>query len=210
MDVKQPPPDEFLDGGKTLDMRPRRPVPASDDELIPIMRILDDFMLTHESEPPMRSLDGWPVEVRAHAPIGMHELAAAGVNDEEDAGNSRLPPPELLTLMRHNPSSMALMIERYVAFYKLIVPNKKGAVPVEVPKRLPATFVTHYLHFRASRLPRVWALATTPLVLPNGQILAANGLDKEQGVVFRIPLRSSRRHRKGARPGLRSSTPCGS
>jgi hypothetical protein len=186
MDDK-PPPEEFLDGEKTLNMRPRFPVPYPDDELIPVMGLLDEFMLTRESEPPpMRSLDGWPVEVRAHAPIGMHELAAAGVNDEETSGYTRLPPPKLLTLARHTPSSMALMVERYVAFYKLVVPKKKGAAPAEVPKRLPATFVTHYLHFRASRLPRVWALATTPLILPNGQILAANGLVREQGVVFRI------------------------
>ena len=125
MDEGKPPPDKFLDGVRTLDMRPRFPVPYPDDELTPVMGLLDEFMLTRESEPPMRSLDGWPVEVRAHAPIGMHELAAAGVNDEEMNGYTRLPPPKILTLARHTPSSMALMVERYIAFFKLVVPKNR-------------------------------------------------------------------------------------
>jgi hypothetical protein len=173
---------EFLDGEKTLNKRPRFPVPGLSDEALPVMGLLDDCMLTEESEPPMRSLGGWPVEIRAHEPIlGMHEL----VSEEETACVTRLPPPRMPTLVRHNQWTLAFEIEKHVAFFRRIE-TKKGGV-AEVPCSLPAKFVTGYLNFSASRLPLVAALATAPLVLSDGRVLAANGLDKKRGVVFRIP-----------------------
>jgi hypothetical protein len=184
MDEHKPTPGEFLDGAKTLSKRPRFPVPGAGDELIPVMELLDGAMLTDESEPPMRSADGWPVEIRAHAPVGMHELTAAGAN-AEDADVTPLPPPQMLTLMRHTVYSMALLIERYVAFYKEMRRKKDGKA-TSAPARLPATFVSHFLHFDASCMPRVSTLVTMPLVLPNGRVLARNGLDSELLAVFRI------------------------
>jgi hypothetical protein len=182
MDEQEPPPEEFLDGKKTHDGRPRFLVPGHDEELIPVMELLDACMLTEESEPPMRSLGGWPVEVRAYEPIiGMHEL----VPEDEGVDVTRLPAPRMPAIVRHNRWSMAFEIERRVAFYKRIETKKGGGV--EVPCSLPAKFVTGYLNFNASRLPRVSALATAPIVMPDGQVLATNGLDKKQGVVFRIP-----------------------
>jgi hypothetical protein len=183
-DKPAPTPEKFLDGEETLDRRPRFEVPKPDDELAPIMRLLDDCLMTGEAEPPMRSPLGWPVEVREHEPLGMHELISAGANDEEGEFNSRLPPPKILTLAPHTTCSLALALERYVAFYRRVA--KKKAPPAEVPKRLPTAFVNHYLEFAASRLPRVAAVTTTPLVLPNGRLLATSGLDRERRIVFRI------------------------
>jgi hypothetical protein len=177
-------PEQFLDGKETLDRRPHFKAPDPNGELIPVMRLLDDCLLTDEIEPPMRSPDGWPVDTRVAEPLGMHELVSAGANSEEDNASSRLPPPKILTLAPHTSCSMALMIERYVAFYRRI--TKKGADPIEIPRRLPTIFVNHYLNFTASRLPRVSAVTTTPLILPNGQLLAANGLDRDRRIVFRI------------------------
>ena len=48
-------PDQFLDGKETLDRRPRFEAPDPNDELMPVMRLLDDCLLTDEIEPPMRS-----------------------------------------------------------------------------------------------------------------------------------------------------------
>ena len=81
---------------------------------------------------------------------------------------------------------MALTIERYVCFVKR-VQTKDGAT-LEIPKRLPALFVNHYLNYDRSRLPRATTLATMPLVLPDGRLLATNGLDRARRIVFRIEV----------------------
>ncbi len=179
--MDKPTPEEFLDGARTVDARPRFELPDQSGELIPVMRLLDEQLLTDESEPPMRSPKDWPVEVRISEPAGMHELTASGANGDEEA--ERLPAPKLYALAAHNQYSLALMIERYVGFYKRV---KVKDMTIEVPKRLPAGFVTHYLHYEKSSLPRVSTLATMPIVLPNGRLLATNGLDRDRRTVFRI------------------------
>jgi hypothetical protein len=176
-------PAEFLDGVLTLDRRPLHHVPGAGDELIPVMRLLDEALATDEAEPPMRSADGWPVEIRDHAPIGMHELTSESANDG-GADVTPLPPPKMLTLMLHTLHSMALLIENYIAFFKDV--QGKDGKAIRVLRRLPATFVSHFLHFDASCMPRVSTLVTAPLVLPNGRVLATNGLDRELHAVFRI------------------------
>src|SRR5262249_26154380 len=69
--------------------------------------------------------------------------------------------------------------ERHIEFFKA---SRNGSAP----KRLPSVFITHYLAYSASKLPRVSALMTMPIVLGNGELLAANGLDKARKIVFRI------------------------
>jgi hypothetical protein len=51
---------------------------------------------------------------------------------------------------------------------------------------LPTVFVKHYHRRDDNVLPTVGAITTLPLVLPDGTLLATNGLDRERGVVFRI------------------------
>jgi len=50
-----------------------------------------------------------------------------------------------------------------------------------------STFVDHFMVYRDSTLPRVGAVVTAPLVLPDGTLLAPNGLDRDRKMVFRIP-----------------------
>ena len=157
----------------------------SDGELLPVMRLLDERLSTDEAEPPMRSATGWPVEVRASEPAGLHELTASGANADEQQAD-RLPPPKLHTITRRTQCSMALTIERYVCFVKRV--QTKDGTTLEIPKRLPALFVNHYLNYDRSRLPRATALATMPLVLPDGRFLATNGLDRARRIVFRIEV----------------------
>lgn len=178
-------PADFLNGEKTIDGRPRFEVPGAADELLPVMRLLDEALLAvDEPEPPMRSLSGWPIEVRTRAPAGMPALSAAGANDEEEEESDRLSPPELVALAPLNQYSLALTIERYVAFYKRV--ELKDGRAADDPKRLPDPFVKHYLAHGRSHLPRVGTLLTMPLVLKNGGLLATNGLDRARRAVFHI------------------------
>ena len=144
------------------------------------MDLLDEVFLTDEAIPPMRSINGWPVEVELRELAGFHELTAAGSNDDE-AEDSRLPPPKSYILARHNAHTLALTIERYARFYQ---ENPDGSRRY---LRLQEPFVVHYLEHKKSRLPRVVSsLMTTPLVLPDGELLAKNGLDRKRKTVFCI------------------------
>ena len=53
-------------------------------------------------------------------------------------------------------------------------------------------FVPHYMQFRESRLPVVCGIVTAPLVLPNGTLLAKQGLDRAHQLVYRIDPACSR------------------
>lgn len=156
------------------------PAPLPDDERLPVLRTLDEVLIgTTDAEPPMRDLDGRPVEVRTRQPMLFHELTEAGVNAEE-AEETRLPPPEFPLLTRHDAFSMAHPIERYVEFAET---DRNGA---ERSVALSSTFVQHFMNYRDSALPRVNSIVTTPLVLPNGSLLATPGLDRGRRLVFRI------------------------
>jgi hypothetical protein len=155
------------------------PVPRRDDERAPVMDLLDDVLLTNEPLPPMRDLEDIPVALRMREPYGLHELSADGANEGEDK-TSRLPAPAQHMLVRHDSCSLALLIEQHVEFYK--TSKKKARTPVA----LPSVFVDFYLKHLASRLPRVGAVMTLPLVTLNGDLLSTNGLDRKRKVVFCI------------------------
>jgi hypothetical protein len=55
------------------------------------------------------------------------------------------------------------------------------------PVHLGSAFVKHYLVRHDGALPIVTAVATLPMVLPNGAILAGCGLDRKAGIVFHVP-----------------------
>jgi hypothetical protein len=46
-------------------------------------------------------------------------------------------------------------------------------------------FVRHFMK-RDDDLPIVVAIATAPIIMPNGEILAPDGLDRERGIIFEI------------------------
>jgi hypothetical protein len=49
------------------------------------------------------------------------------------------------------------------------------------------SFVGHYSCRDDDALPIVVAIATLPIVLPNGELLHKHGLDRDRGIVFRVP-----------------------
>jgi hypothetical protein len=107
----------------------------------------------------------------------LHTLGVAGSNGEE-TDETRLPAPEHPLLMPLNEVQLAELIERHIEYYDL-----KSDKPVH----LAGSFVTHYLKRDDDALPTVFAVATMPMVLPDGTILSGHGLDRRTGVVFRVP-----------------------
>ena len=164
------------------DRRTRLPVPPPDAERLPILEALDDLLRKVDApEPPMRDLEGHPVEVRSRAPLMLHELTSGGSNQAEPE-KARLPAPEMPLLTPHDRFSLEQMIERHIEF---VDEGGRDQKPRSVA--LPGPFVDHYLNYRDSALPRVGAIVTAPLVMPDGSMLSPSGLDAERKLVFRIP-----------------------
>ena len=100
-------------------------------------------------------------------------------SNEGDTKESRLPAPEQPLLTRLTQDQLAELIERHIDY----VDDTGRSV------HLAAPFVRHYLERTDDALPVVAAIATLPVVLPDGTILAGHGLVRERGIVFRIPER---------------------
>jgi len=172
-----------LHAASRVDKRLQIAAPLPDAERLPVLRTLDE-VLGHadQAEPPMRDLDGHPVEVRIRPPMMLHELTPEGSNQAEPA-KTRLPPPVLPLLTRHDRYSLAHEIEQHIQF---TTETEAGGFR---PVALPPTFVDHFIAYRDSRLPRVGAIVTAPLMMPDGTLLAPPGLDRDRKLVFRIEPR---------------------
>ena len=94
---------------------------------------------------------------------------------------TKLPSPEQWVLSRMDERECAELIEQHIDFY---VENKDG---FRRSVHLPSQFVAHYLQRHDGALPTVVAIATAPLVLADGALLAPDGLDRDRGIVFSIP-----------------------
>jgi hypothetical protein len=130
-------------------------------------------------EPPMRDVEHVACRITSRSIPALHELTAFGANSE-DQDNEPLPAPEQPRITRHTDVTLVEEIERHVEFIK---ETEKGTSAV----RLPAGFVRHYLSRDDGALPTVRSIATLPIVLGNGTLLARTGLDRDRGIVFRIP-----------------------
>jgi hypothetical protein len=75
-----------------------------------------------------------------------------------------------------NEMELAEMIEQHIDF----VDDDGRSV------HLPMQFVRHYLQRHDGPLPTVVAIATLPIVLADGGLLAPDGLDRSRGIVFEI------------------------
>jgi hypothetical protein len=93
---------------------------------------------------------------------------------------TKLPAPEQWLLCEMNEMECAEMIERHIDFYK---ENADGSVR---SVHLPMPFVRHYLQRHDNVLPTVVAIATAPIVLADGALLAPEGFDRLRGIIFEI------------------------
>jgi hypothetical protein len=87
-----------------------------------------------------------------------------------------LPTPEQWVIRRMSVEECAEMIERHIDF-------------VDADGRsvhLPTSFVRHYLKRDDGALPTIVAVATLPLVLADGGVLAEDKFDRLRGIDFRI------------------------
>ena len=126
-------------------------------------------------EPTMRDDAEYVTEITLRAAPGMHALTALGSNGEE-TDDTRLPAPEHPLLTRMDDVRLSEVIEKHIDF----VDDNGRSV------HLGAGFVRHFQRRSDGALPLVRAVATLPMVLPNGDILSGHGLNREIGVVFRV------------------------
>ena len=89
---------------------------------------------------------------------------------------TKLQAPEQWLLSRMNEMECAEMIEEYIDYI-----DKNGR-----SVHLPTSFVRHYLQRSDGPLPTVGAIATLPIVLADGGVLAPDGLDRTRGIIFEI------------------------
>src|SRR5262245_19578393 len=87
---------------------------------------------------------------------------------------TKLPAPEQWVLHRMNEMEVAEMIEEYIDF----VDGKGKSV------RLPSIFVRHFRQRFDDVCPTVVSIATLPIVLADGVLLAPDGLDPDRGIAF--------------------------
>jgi hypothetical protein len=152
------------------DPRPQLPVPKRDAPWLPTMAALNDVLGSSTArEPPMRDIDGVVAAVHVRPLCGMHLLTAAGANAEEP-DETRLPPPEHPLLTRLSEPQLAELIEQHIDY----VDGSGRSV------HFPPSFVRHYQTRTDGALPLVTAIATLPMVLPDGAILSGHGLNRER------------------------------
>ena len=89
-----------------------------------------------------------------------------------------LAPPEQWVLSRMNEMEVAEMIEEYIDYY---TEDERGN---RRPVHLPTPFVRHFMNGSDNVLPTVVAIATAPIVLADGVLLAPDGLDRDRGIIF--------------------------
>ncbi len=160
------------------DPRPQLPAPADKVEWLPQIQAIDEVLRNVNAlEPPMRDDEGFVASVCVRRVRGTHLLTSRGSNNDE-TDETRLPPPEQPILYRLSEPEVAELIQRYIGYV-----DHRGELVY-----LPTRFVHHYWQRRNdTALPRVSAIATMPMVPEDGSILAGRGLDRERGIVFRIP-----------------------
>jgi hypothetical protein len=151
--------------------------PERDAPWLPQMEVLNHILGGQSvPEPPMRDIEGYVTIISTRRVPSMHTLTSRGANEGE-TDETRLPSPEEPLLTRLDEPQVAELIEQYVDY---IDPTGRSV-------HLAAPFVTHYRQRDDNVLPLVTAVATLPIMLVDGKILSGRGLDRDRGIVFRVP-----------------------
>ena len=99
-----------------------------------------------------------------------------------------LPPPEQWVLSKMNEMEVAEMIEEHIDYYTVDEDGNRRSV------HLPTPFVRHFMKRNDGALPTVVAIATAPIVLADGVLLAPDGLDRAARHPVHHPGRAARGH----------------
>jgi hypothetical protein len=164
------------------DPRPAIKAPAPDAEWLPVMNTLNEVLgASRALEPPMRDADGYLVAITERSIASLHLLTSASVGGTAQIEELQTAPPMPL-ITRLDEAQAAEVIERHIEY---IADTKNDEEPR--PVHLGAQFVKHFVRRNDGVLPRVSAVLTLPVVSPRGALLSGRGLDRNLGVVFRIP-----------------------
>jgi len=91
---------------------------------------------------------------------------------------TKLPPPEQWALVKMTETELAEEIEKFIDY----VDANGNSV------HLPMPFVRHYMRRDDGALPTVVAIATAPIILADGGVLAMeDDIDEDRGIAFKIP-----------------------
>lgn len=131
--------------------------------------------MLQEKLPPTRDMYGWMARVRQIEVPGFHAFSDGNESEAKPPGS--LPAPPQWLIERMSEAQLADLIEKHVDF----VDEDGESV------RLQDHFVRHYLQQDDSPLPKLAAVATMPIVLADGHLLAPDGLDEDRGIAFMIP-----------------------
>jgi hypothetical protein len=162
-----------------IDGRVAFAAPALNAELTPVMQQVDAVLSTVKGvDQPMRSASGVLCQIRNRPSAGLHQLMSRDQKNTEDPAD-RLPAPAEPLIWELDVDNTVLAIERHIRFTHT---DKRG---VTSDVQLPAPFARTYRTYSESALPRVFGVATAPLVTETG-VLVTNGLNSELGLDFRI------------------------
>lgn len=169
--------------GEASGSKPVLLAPPRDGELLPTLEAVDAVLCNAGGlEPPFRLADGELALIREAVPSGLHMLLSDdGVEELGTNDQSFIPAPPHLTLAAADYSELAIIVEEHLRFEH----RPKDGEPYYV--RIRDGHATAYAKWPRSKLPRVHALVTLPIVLPGRKILSGRGLDRDQRVIFRIP-----------------------
>ena len=112
---------------------------------------------------------------------------------------TRLPPPEQWVLSKMSEMEVAEMIEEHIDYYTVDEDGTRRSV------HLPTPFVRHFMRRSDGVLPTVVAIATAPIVLADGGLLAPDGLDRDCAASSSSSRMSCARSSHNARTARRSA-----
>jgi hypothetical protein len=157
------------------DPRPALPAPMPDAPWLPVMNACSEILSKSTAcIPPARNIE---LEAMLARRVKFTNLHAFSSTNQGESTAMALPAPELWALRTMDNMEVAEMIERHIDF---IDPENGRSVHLAMP------FVCHFMK-REDDLPTIVTVATQPIVLADGVILAMHdGLDRERGIVFKI------------------------
>ena len=163
------------------DPRPRIIAPDGSAPWLPVMAELNEVIGGSKAKHPQaRDVNGYLAAARRSSIPGMHPFSSDSANAEQPAAataeDTSLPAPEQWTLNRLTEPEAAEMIECHI----------EHTTPLGMPIHLSAPFVRHFMCRSDGELPTIHTVATSPIVLANGDVLAIDGLDRERCIDFHI------------------------
>jgi hypothetical protein len=155
--------------------------PLLDEPWLPQMAVLNDVIgKVVATRPPARDIDGDMTRVRKLPVPNMHAFTDLEANAEPGEATTSLPPPEQWMLSKMSEMEVAELIEEHIDYYTVDEDGTRRSV------HLPTPFVKHFMRRDDGVLPTMVAIATAPIVLADGNLLAPEGLDRERGIQFII------------------------